>query len=139
MTRFPDAAYSRLLTKVGYTARFALKLPVGNRPNLSQSSVASVRSRSVCSRRKPSFKPPAGNDGFVPVPAISYRYSKSWSGSSHKRAFDDLAALPDRIEVVAPPLRHADTFLPVLAAVINTANGITVTVRQAAFNRVRIP
>lgn len=29
MTRFPDPAYARLLTKVGYTARFALKLPVG--------------------------------------------------------------------------------------------------------------
>src|SRR3546814_20382186 len=56
-----------------------------------------------------------------------------------RSALDDLASLPDGIEVVAPPLRHTHPLIPVLAAVIDAANRIAVTVRQSPFNCVRVP
>src|SRR3546814_15278390 len=79
------------------------------------------------------------NGRKVPVPARPYRCSKSSSGSSCKRALDDLASLPDGIEVVATPLRHTHPLIPVLAAVIDAANRLPVTVPQSPFNCVRVP
>src|SRR3546814_10006277 len=59
-------------------------------------------SSDVCSSdlrccRKLLFGAAVRNDQKVPVPARPYRCSKSSSGSSCKRALDDLASLPDEI------------------------------------------
>src|SRR3546814_3513728 len=43
------------------------------------------------------------------------------------------------MEVVAPPLRQPHPLSPGLAAVIDAANRIAVTVRQSPFNCVRVP
>src|SRR3546814_4279402 len=91
-------------------------------PTISAEPLRHSRVPRVRCCRKLLFGAAVRNGRKVPVPARPYRCSKSSSGSSCKRALDDLASLPDGIEVVAPPLRHTHPLIPVLAAVIDAPN-----------------
>ena len=50
-----------------------------------------------------------------------------------------LCALAQRVELVRPPLHHADTLLPELSPGIGPAHSVPVLMGKLAFDRVRMP
>src|SRR6187402_2122162 len=56
-----------------------------------------------------------------------------------KLQFQHLATDAKLIEVVRPPLRHANTLCPVRATMISSANTVLLAMRQCALDRIRMP
>lgn len=88
------------------------------------------------------------NSGLMGPPALSAHrfglgprplHSLAYSRSLREGHVDDLPTLADRIKVVAPPLRHTNTLVPVLAAVINSADCVAVTVGKTSLDSVGVP
>lgn len=48
-------------------------------------------------------------------------------------------ASPQLIQIIAPPLGHADAFVPMEAAVIGSSGSIALAVGKGTFDRIRAP
>lgn len=69
----------------------------------------------------------------------SVRRSDVRLGSFAKLPLDDFPASSKLVEIIRPPLCHADSFVPMGTAVVSCPDLVFVTVRKRSFDRVGMP